>query len=91
VLVVNYLGVPVTGSVSFWGRKGFYSLRKHGPNDGISLLSDMIFPGAVTLADLSNDHFMRGKPLDITTVALSLTVIRWLEHPDREFLQGGGS
>jgi len=91
VLVVNYLGVPVTGSVSFWGRKGFYSLRKHGPNDGISLLSDMIFPGGVTLADLSNDHFMRGKPLDITTVALSLTVIRWLEHPDREFLQGGGS
>ena len=90
VLVVNYLGIPVTGSVSFWGRKGFYALRKHGPNDGISLLSDMIFPGGVTLADLSNDHFMRGRPLDITTVALSITVISWLEHPNRELLQPRG-
>ena len=90
VLVVNYLGIPVTGSISFWARRGFYSLRKHGPNDGISLLSDMIIPGGVTLADLENDHFMRGKPLDITTVALVLTVMRWLEHPDGELVRGPG-
>jgi hypothetical protein len=88
VLVVNYLGVPVTGSISFWGRRGFYSLREHGPNDGISLLADMIIPSGVTLADLENDHFMRGRPLDITTVALALTAIRWLEHPDSELVQG---
>jgi hypothetical protein len=91
VLVVNYLGIPVTGSISFWGRRGFYSLRKHGPNDGVSLLSDMTIPGGVTLADLENDHFMRGKPLDITTVALAMTVIRWLEKPDRSLVQGPGS
>jgi hypothetical protein len=91
VLVVNYLGIPLTGSISFWARRGFSTLRKHGPNDGISLLSDMIFPGGVTLADLGNDHFMRGKPADITTVALVLTVIRWLEHPDSELVQGPGS
>jgi len=91
VLVVNYLGIPVTGSISFWARRGFYSLRKHGPNDGISLLSDMIIPGGVTLADLEIDHFMRGKPLDITTVALVLTVMRWLEHPDGELVRGPGS
>jgi hypothetical protein len=91
VLVVNYLGIPVTGTISFWGRRGFTSLRKHGPNDGVSLLSDMIIPGGVTLADLENDHFMRGKPLDITTVALAISAIRWLEHPDRELVQGPGS
>jgi hypothetical protein len=88
VLVLNHLGIPVTGSISFWGRRGFFSLRKHGPNDGVSLLSDMIFPGGVTLADLDNDHFMRGKPLDITTVALAITMIRWLENPDRALVQG---
>jgi hypothetical protein len=84
VLVVNYLGTPVTGTLSFWGQRGFNSLRKHGPNDGISLLADMMIPGGVTLADLENDHFMRGKPLDIVTVALAITVIDWLEHPDSE-------
>jgi hypothetical protein len=48
----------------------------------------MIIPSGVTLADLENDHFMRGRPLDITTVALALTAIRWLEHPDSELVQG---
>ena len=91
VLVVNYLGIPVTGSISIWGQSGFYSLRQHGPNDGITLLSDMIIPGGVTLADLENDHFMRGKPLDIITVALAITVIRWLERPDSELVQGPAS
>ena len=88
VLVVNYLGIPLTGNVSFWARSSFVSLRKYGPNDGISLLSDMIFPGGVTVADLGNDHFMGGKPQDINTLALAITVIRWLEHPDREIVRG---
>jgi hypothetical protein len=91
VLVVNYFGVPVVGSISFWGRRSFVSLRKYGPNDGISLLSDMIFPGGVTLTELGSDHFMRSKPSDITTVALAITVIRWLEYPDGEFTQIPGS
>lgn len=91
VLVVNYFGVPVTGSISFWGRRGFSTLRKYGPNDGISLLPDMIFPGGVTLTELGGDHFMRRKPFDITTLALAITVIRWLEYPDSEFTQIPGS
>jgi hypothetical protein len=51
----------------------------------------MIITGGVTLADLENDHFMRGKPLDVTTVALAISAIRWLEHPDRELVQGPAS
>ena len=91
VFVVNYVGIPLTGTISFFARTSFLSLRKYGPNDGISLLADMVFPGGVTLADLGNDHFMRGKPLDITTVALALSVLRWLEQPDSELVQGPGS
>jgi hypothetical protein len=87
VLVVNYLGIPVTGSISFWGQRGFSSLRKYGPNDGVSLLPDSILPGGLTLSELGSDHFMRGKPIDITTVALVVTVIRWLEHPEGEMTQ----
>jgi hypothetical protein len=30
---------------------------------------------------------MRGKPVDIATVALAITVIRWLENPDGERVQ----
>ncbi len=82
VLVVNYLGIPVTGSISSLARIGFSQLRSYGPNDGIALLSDSIFPGGATLAELGRDHFLLGEQLDVTTVALAITVIRWLEDHD---------
>jgi len=90
VLVVNYFGVPVVGSVSFLASKSYLPLRKYGPNDGTVLLPDMIFPGGVTLTELGSDHFMRRKPLDIVTVALTITVINWLEHPDGELVRYPG-
>ena len=90
VLVVNYFGVPVVGSVSFLASKSYLPLRKYGPNDGTVLLPDMIFPGGVTLTELGSDHFMRRKPLDIVTVALTITVINWLEHPDGELVRRPG-
>jgi hypothetical protein len=80
--VVNYFGIPVSGSISFLARRGFFPLRKYGPNDGVLLLSDMIFPGGVTLAELGSDHFLLNDHLDITAVALAITVIGWLENPD---------
>lgn len=39
------------------------------------------------LTELNEDHLMRGKPVDIATVALAMTVIRWLENPDVEMIQ----
>jgi hypothetical protein len=91
VLVVNYFGVPVIGSVSFFARTSYFPLRGYGPNDGTVLLPDMIYPGGVTLTELGADHFMRRRPLDVTTVALAITVIRWLEHPDSEMVRGPGN
>jgi hypothetical protein len=87
VLVVNYFGIPVIGSISFMLRRSFFPLRKHGPNDGVLLLPDMVFPSGVTLTELNEDHLMRGKPVDIATVALAITVIQWLENPGLEMIQ----
>ena len=80
VLVVNYFGIPTVGSISFFGRKGFFPLRKYGPNDGALLLADMIFPGGVTLARLGSDHTQMNDHIDIATVALTMTVIGWLRN-----------
>jgi hypothetical protein len=87
VLVVNYFGIPVIGSISLMLRRAYFPLRKHGPNDGVLLLPDMVFPGGVTLTELNEDHLMRGKPVDIATVALAITVIRWLETPHGELIR----
>jgi len=80
ILVVNYFGIPTIGSISFLARRGFFLLRKHGPNDGLMLLADMIFPGGVTLTQLGSDHIRLSDHLDISGVALAMTVLRWLEN-----------
>ena len=46
ILVINYIAIPLTGSVSLLARSGFVQLRAHGRNDGLALLSDLIVPGA---------------------------------------------
>ncbi len=91
VLVVNYFGIPVSGSISFLARRGFFPLRKYGPNDGIVLLSDMIFPGGVILAELGSDHFMLNDRRNVTTVALAITVIRWVESHEQQMSASPGS
>jgi len=91
ILVVNYFGIPTIGSISFFARKGFFPLRKYGPNDGLMLLPDMIFPGGVTLAQLGSDHIRLNDHLDITSVALAITILGWLENPDHRVSPVPGS
>jgi hypothetical protein len=84
VLIVNYIGIPLTGSLSSLARTGFLELKDYGPNDGLSLLSDLIAPDGLTLAELGRDHFLLDEEIDVRTIALAVTVIRWLEDPDLE-------
>jgi len=81
VLVINFFGIPLSGSVSFRAARGFYPMRKYGPNDGMVLLADMILPGGITLTEIGSDHFLMDRHLDVTTVALTTAIIRWLENP----------
>ena len=87
VLVVNYFGIPLTGSISSLAGLGFFHLQKYGPNDGITLLPDSILPGSVTLVELGRDHFLIGVQMDVTIVALTTTIIRWLEEQNPELTQ----
>ncbi|HEY7167947.1 MAG TPA: hypothetical protein VIB79_25545 [Candidatus Binatia bacterium] len=84
ILIVNFFGIPVSGTVSFRARRGFYPMQKHGPNDGMILLADEIFPGGITLAEVGSDHFLMDQHLDVTAVALAISVVQWLENPGGE-------
>ena len=83
VLVVNYFGIPTIGDISFFARKVYSTLRKYGPNDGVLLVGDMIFPGGITLARLGTEHIHIDDHMDIATVALAMTVIEWLQNHDQ--------
>src|SRR5262245_65475750 len=70
ILVVNYFGIPVSGSVSFWMRRSYSLLRKYGPNDGNVLLADMVFPGGVYLTQFGSARFMRNRHFYFSHVVL---------------------
>jgi hypothetical protein len=80
ILVVNYFGIPTIGSISFLASRGYFPLRKHGPNDGLVLLADMIFPGGITVFQLGSDHIKLNDHIDVNSVALAITVVEWLEN-----------
>ena len=84
--VVNYIGIPFTGSVSMLARGGYWQLRVYGPNDGLSLLADLIAPDAVTLVELGRDHFLLDDQVDVATLALAVTLIRQVEQPSQGIL-----
>lgn len=80
LLVVNYLGIPLSGDLSQNSRDKYPMLRKDGPNDGLTLLADVIAPGSVTIVALGSDHFFAEDPeIDLKTVALAKTMMQRLE------------
>lgn len=81
ILVFNYLGLALSGEISRYSRDRYPVLRRHGPNDGLALLADMITPGSMTIVALGSDHFFAEDPaIHIKTIALAQTVIHQLER-----------
>jgi hypothetical protein len=81
ILVINYLGIPVSGSVGRVAADQYKVLRPLGPNDGLTLLPDALVPGGATIVALGRDHFLAEDPqIDARTVALMGLVIAMLEN-----------
>jgi hypothetical protein len=70
IAVVNLVPVPVSGTV---GPKVFFShqiLLPYGPNDGVVLLADTIWPGGANLVEIGPDHLLSSRHADARDVAL---------------------
>lgn len=74
ILVLNYVGVPLSGGVTAQARHGYEGLRLLGPNDGLALLADEIVPGGVTIIEPGLDHFFAAPGIRERTLALLATV-----------------
>jgi hypothetical protein len=80
ILVINYLGIPLSGQPSRYARDYYQELRANGPNDGLTLLADAIAPGSLTIVALGSDHFIAEDPrINKKTVALMKLLITSLE------------
>ena len=70
VAVVNLVAVPVSGSIGRRLSGSYRILRHHGPNDGVVLLADAIWPGGANIVALGSDHLFT--PLQEDGPALAL-------------------
>ena len=80
LLVVNLVAVPLSCDVSKRARDGYRSLRASGPNDGLTLLTDAIWPGGETLVIPRTDHFFSGVEVDRLAVAVLRTIEQTIEE-----------
>jgi len=56
ITVLNVVAVPVSGSVGYQVYPGYQVLSSRGPNDGVVLLADTVWPGGVNVVALGADH-----------------------------------
>jgi len=56
VTVLNVVAVPVSGSVGSLVYPGYQVLTSHGPNDGVVLIADTVWPGGISIGALGADH-----------------------------------
>jgi len=70
IAVVNVVAVPVSGSVGATVWWGYRLLHRHGPNDGVVLLADTVWPGGANIVAIGPDHLFAPREDDAHSVAL---------------------
>ncbi len=81
VLVVNYIGAPMTADIRPDVRADFEVIAPHGPNDGLTLLADAIVPDGITLVEPGLDHYFAAPDIDRRIAALAAALLGELDAP----------
>lgn len=94
IAVVNLVAVTVSGTVGPKVSLSYQVLREHGPNDGVVLLADTVWPGGVNLVVLGADHLFSSHQGDAHDVALLRALdfaVRRHRSPQRRQLTNEGA
>jgi hypothetical protein len=68
--VINLVAVPVSGSVGTQVVLGYNMLHRDGPNDGVVLLADSVWPGGANIVALGADHLFVSRQQEAHDMAL---------------------
>lgn len=79
IIVMNYIGIPLSGQVTERARLGYSLLREEGPNDGLTQIVDEIPVASITIPEIGLDHFFNDPEIHTKTIALTNTVVRLVE------------
>jgi hypothetical protein len=76
LLIVHYLGVPLSGQITAAAKVRYGMLRKHGPNDGLTLLIDELTPQGLVILESGLDHYYLDDEIELKSLALTKVVLR---------------
>ncbi|MGF1731783.1 hypothetical protein [Photobacterium kasasachensis] len=80
LLIINYLGIPLSGQLSKFSIEKYPLLKPEGPNDGLTLLTDAIAANSMTIVALGSDHYFAEDPeIDEKTIALMALIMTYLD------------
>lgn len=78
IMMVQYIGVPLSGQVARDVHGRYRELSRYGPNDGLTTLADQLIPGGHVIVDLGLDHFFRDPDIDLKTLAFANLITAFL-------------
>lgn len=80
IKIYNYVGLSLSGNISDFARDKYLMMRGDGPNDGLTLLPDIIAPNSRSILSTTTDHFFAQDPeIDSKTLALLVTIIEEIQ------------
>lgn len=76
IKIINHLGLSLSGDISAYAWDKYIMMRKDGPNDGLTLLPDIIAPNSLSILAHGSDHYFAEDPeIDQKTLALLVTLL----------------
>jgi hypothetical protein len=81
IIVINYMGLSLTGSLSSLSTYKYPLIADQGPNDGMTPLADIIAPGSMTLVAIGSDHYFAEDPeINLKTIAMVRTIFELMQR-----------
>ncbi|MES2780756.1 MAG: hypothetical protein V4651_12755 [Bacteroidota bacterium] len=73
---VHFVGAPLATQIHKRIKSNYCSIKKFGPNDGITPLMDEVSQNGIIVSELGLDHYYSSPSIDKKTIALALVVAK---------------
>ena len=85
IVVINYMGLSLTGNLSSLSAYKYPLIADQGPNDGLTPLVDIIAPNSLTLVATGSDHYFGEDPqISLKTIAMVKTILDLVQRSDSD-------
>lgn len=72
IKIIHFVGAPLASQISKDIKGRYCSMKKLGPNDGLTPIADEITKQGIIISELGLDHYFKDRNIDKKTLALAL-------------------